>query len=106
MFKKGDILRLINNEHMAAKVGSIAYAVYDASESMPGDYPGGGQKFVKVIWLQNGLDHGQSDGGYFITSFEKLRKGHTEFYLKQFLKQGTITNLDYLNNLYKKKSDE
>jgi len=57
--KKGDILKLINNEGMAAPIGSTARVTEDCK-------PGG---LVGIEWIDKG-DSGQMDGQYWPNKFE------------------------------------
>ncbi len=57
--KKGDILKLINNEGMAAPIGSTARVTEDCK-------PGG---LVRIEWIDKG-DSGQMDGQYWPNKFE------------------------------------
>lgn len=61
--KKGDILRLIDNEGMSAPIGSTAYVVkdYDRNKS----------NYVTVKWIDKGTS-GQMDGQYWPENFEVL----------------------------------
>ena len=62
--KKGDILRLIDNEGMAAPIGSTACIVED--------YDGKKSSYVKIKWIDKGTS-GQMDGQYYPGNFEVLK---------------------------------
>ena len=66
-YNVGDLLRLTNTGAIgcAAKPGATAivtgFSIYGSTVT-----------YVKVKWVRNNLDKGQSDGGYLFRDFEKV----------------------------------
>lgn len=66
-FKVGQIVRLTNNEGMAAEIGAIAIVKNIRGQTSP---------YIFVEWKRDSKWNGQGDGGYFPRSFTlAIQKG-------------------------------
>jgi len=64
-FKVGDMVRLVKNEDMTAKIGATAKVIgYDN---------GYGYRYLKVKWIRNELSGTQDNGGYNEEDFELVK---------------------------------
>lgn len=61
LFKKGDTLKLIDNQYMDAKKGAICMVTED--DTFTGE-------MIEVKWLDEETSNGQNNGGYFTDRFE------------------------------------
>jgi hypothetical protein len=78
MFKPGDLIRLKRGYDggMVAQSGATARVTEtDVYISTNGWFGSPTEEFIRIEWLRDGLDNGQSNGLYHPDTFTKIRMG-------------------------------